>query len=408
MILMGVGLLVAVGVMMPSSRSPIDAPISISIELPLTQNAAEPVSDIIEETVDVELPNIQLTIAQGDTLSGLFSKIGISQQTMYQVLESDQTILALDTLKPGNRLSFWVDDLTRELTALELYFDPSRQVRFERVSDSHFTYNEILVDGEWQSVPLRGEVHGSLYQSAAAAGLTARDVQQIEGLFKEKVKFGRDFRAGDNFFVLRNEQLIDGERTGNTDIQAVVIEVRGKQLSAFRHSDGSYYDAQGQGLAKAFLRVPLKKRYRISDHFNPRRKHPVTGRIAPHNGTDFATPTGTPILAAGDGVVSLVAKHRYAGKYVVIDHGGSYRTRYLHLSRSKVRKGQRVSRGQVIALSGATGRVSGAHLHYEFHINGRPVDAMKANIPMAKSLSGKELKQFKKLVAERMELLEVD
>lgn len=225
------------------------------------------------------------------------------------------------------------------------------------------------------------------------------------GCLKEKINFARDLRAGDSFFVLRSEQFIEGERSGNSELQAVVVETRRQRLTAFRHTDGNFYDERGQGLAKAFLRIPLKQRYRISDHFNPRRKHPVTGRIAPHNGTDFATPIGTPVLAAGDGVVSLVANHRYAGKYVVIDHGGNYRSRYLHLSKSKVRKGQRVTRGEVIALSGATGRVSGAHLHYEFHIKGRAVDAMKAKIPMAKSLSASELKAFKHEAHARLALL---
>ena len=96
-----------------------------------------------------------------------------------------------------------------------------------------------------------------------------------------------------------------------------------------------------------------------------------------------------------------MTNHRFAGKYIVIDHGNKYRTRYLHLSKFLVHKGQRVSRGQVIGLSGNTGRVTGPHLHYEFHINGRPVDSMKAKIPMASKLSSKEMSEFSQIVNVR-------
>ena len=143
---------------------------------------------------------------------------------------------------------------------------------------------------------------------------------------------------------------------------------------------------EGESLERSFMRIPLAQKYRISDAFNPRRLHPVTGRVRPHNGTDFATPTGTAVLAAADGQVIRVEKHPFAGRYIEIQHHGQYKTRYLHLSKSLVRKGQRVERGQRIALSGASGRVTGAHLHYELHVNNRPVNPMTADIPLAEPI----------------------
>ncbi|MFA0698865.1 peptidoglycan DD-metalloendopeptidase family protein, partial [Vibrio sp. 10N.222.49.C9] len=122
--------------------------------------------------------------------------------------------------------------------------------------------------------------------------------------------------------------------------------------------------------------------------------HPVTRRISPHNGMDFAIPTGTPVLAAADGKVIMVRNHPYAGKYLVIEHGSIYKTRYLHMSRIQVKRGQMVKRGQRIGLSGATGRVTGPHLHYELLIRNRAVDPMTANIPMAKSVPDSEMAEF--------------
>jgi murein DD-endopeptidase len=145
------------------------------------------------------------------------------------------------------------------------------------------------------------------------------------------------------------------------------------------------------------MRYPTERKFRLSSPFNPNRKHPVTGRVRPHNGTDFATPIGTPILATGDGVVTRVQNHPYAGLYIVIEHGQKYRTRYLHLSKSLVSKGQTVSRGQKIALSGNSGRSTGPHLHYELHISGRPVDAMRAPIPVAEAVGDKDRVAFNEL-----------
>ena len=146
------------------------------------------------------------------------------------------------------------------------------------------------------------------------------------------------------------------------------------------------------------------KHWRISSPFDPNRRHPVTGRIAPHNGTDFAAPIGTPVEATGDGVVTMIRHHPYAGNYVVIKHDSTYTTRYLHLSKILVHKGQKVSRGERIALSGMTGRVTGPHLHYELIVRGHPVNAMTAKIPMATSVPKQEMSVF---VARRDELNDI-
>ncbi|QYK11638.1 peptidoglycan DD-metalloendopeptidase family protein [Shewanella rhizosphaerae] len=400
-ILLAAGLVVGAALLWPSQKQalPQRIPVALDIEslvtnLHLGDEAVETVShaDFVE------------TIVSGDTLSGLFVEANVDQQTMYKVLEADLNILALDTLKPGNIIRFWLDD-SGQLEKLELYFNAARQVVFSRYEEGGFSVDEINIEGIWQDRALSGEIQGSFYLSAQRIGLNAGEIQRIESLLKEKLNFARDLRAGDRFSVLKSDQYIDGEVTGNSDILAITIERGRSTINAYQNSDGNFYDDQGRSLARAFQRVPLQKNYRVSSRFNRHRHHPVTGRTAPHNGTDFATPIGTKVVAPGDGIVSLVTDHRYAGKYVVIDHGNKYRTRYLHLSKALVHKGQRVSRGQVIALSGKTGRITGPHLHYEFHINGRPVDPMKADIPMASKLSKKQMGEFAQLVKVRQMMM---
>lgn len=401
--LVSFGLILAVGMLFPFSQTPLGTRLPTLVPPAVS---SIPQSDLAEgnklEAESGETSLIQATleyeIRRGDTLSRLFKRFNISQKAMYQVLESDLDILALDTLKPGNRLKFWLDDDNRQLNQLELYFNPARQVIFTRVDADSFSYREVIKPGEWRAEPIQGEIHGSFYLSAQKAGLTASEVQKIESLFKEKLNFSRDLRAGDRFEVLRNQQYIDEQLSGNSEILGIRLNGR-HLLTAFLFEDGSYYDAQGKSLSRAFSRYPVSKRYRISSRFNPRRKHPVTGRTRPHNGTDFATPIGVPVLSTGDGVVKAVKNHPYAGKYVVIQHSGKYRSRYLHLSRTLVKPGQRVARDQRIGLSGKTGRVTGPHLHYEFHINRRPVDPMRANIPMATEVPAEKMLTFKQTVA---------
>ncbi len=167
-----------------------------------------------------------------------------------------------------------------------------------------------------------------------------------------------------------------------------------------------FYDEQGQSLDRALRRIPTAKRYRISSSFDPHRKHPITGRISPHNGTDFATPVGTSVLAAGDGVVVKARKHPLAGNYIVIKHGREYSTRYLHLHRILVKPGDHVSMGQRIALSGNTGRSTGPHLHFELLKYGHPVNAMKVPLPEAHPVPSQDRRVFERQAKRAKQALE--
>jgi len=401
-VLLGAGLLIGAVMLWPTNHQML--PQRIPIDLDIDARVSQISSTVTPKSVLVVQPAFDKRIISGDTLSGLFVQAGVDQQTMYRVLEADLNILALDTLKPGNEIKFWLDD-KGELEKLELYFSAARQVVFSRFDDGSYNVEAINIEGIWQNRSVVGDIQGSFYLSAKRMGLDSGEIQRIESLLKEKLNFARDLRAGDRFSVLMSDQYIDGSMTGASDILGVSIQRGRSHINAYQNSDGNFYDEKGQSLARAFQRIPLARNYRISSNFNRHRHHPVTGRTSPHNGTDFATPIGTKVIAPGDGIVSLVTDHRFAGKYVVVEHGNKYRTRYLHLSKALVHKGQRVSRGQVIALSGNTGRITGPHLHYEFHVNGRPVNPMKANIPMASQLSRKQMKSFEQLVQVRQMMM---
>ncbi len=350
-------------------------------------------------------PDYSYVIKKGDNLSLIYERLGFPYNDLLKVMESDVNFLMLDTLKPGNRLLFWRQEGSNRLQKMALEFNIADKVSYTRYSDDAFEYKDISIPGEWKLEPFVGEVHGSFSVSANKVGVGSVEIDQINNLLKDKIDFSRDLRAGDQFEIVQNRQYVGNELTGKREVQAIRIHNRGRVVTAFLHTDGQFYDKDGKSLQRAFQRYPVNSRYRISSSFNPRRKHPVTGRTSPHNGTDFATPIGTPVYSTGDGKVILTRNHPYAGKYIVLQHGSTYKTRYLHLSKILVQKGQRVSRGQRIALSGNTGRSTGPHLHYEFIIRNRPVNAMTANIPMAGSVPEKEMAAFKSRIAKYDEIL---
>lgn len=349
---------------------------------------------------------LKWTIAPGDNLSSIFDSAKISQTVLFQIMAADESLLALDILRPGNTLTFTFDEDTHQLAQMELFFHPAHQVVYRKVDEDSFDYEEIVLPGSWENQLIDGEMAGSFYDSAMLAGLSEQEAGNISYLFKSKINFARDIRAGDRFQVVRSLQLVDGKLTGQSHIEGVRIFARNHSYTAFLFEDGNYYDERGESLARAFQRYPYKGHFRISSPFNPKRHHPITGRISPHKGVDFSMPVGTPIYATGDGEIVRVKNHPFAGKYIEIQHEGRYVTRYLHLSRTIVRRGQKVVRGQRIALSGNTGRSTGPHLHYELHIKGRAVNPLKAKIPMAASIPKKSIKDFRQRVTELTSLMD--
>lgn len=333
-------------------------------------------------------------IRPGDTLGALFTRFGLGHDTLQAVLAADEELLALDLLYPGHVLHFDIDSATSRLVGLSLELGPARRIQYCATDEGHFVAEEHEQPTQWRPRVVTGRIQGSFARSATGAGLSNADVARIQRIFETRIDFRRHIRANDRFEIVLGDEWTETLATGNTRVEAVRLHTARGTESAFLYDDGNYYNVEGESLTRAFLRHPVRQQYRISSQFNPRRVHPVTGRVSPHHGVDFAMPVGTPVLTTGDGEVSRVGNHPFAGKYVEIDHHGQFKTRYLHLSRIQVQRGQRVNRGERIALSGNTGRSTGPHLHYELHISGRPVDPLKADLPTATRLSKKDRARF--------------
>lgn len=351
----------------------------------------------LDEVTDVAHSH---TVTSGDTLGSIFSQYALPISDMYRLIDANKTI---QNLHVGQSIEW---SLNKEGKVKELSIQRNKKTTDTFVlGPKGYTYKAVEKTGVIQSVFLTGRVSGSFYNSAQAAGLSPSQIQTVVKALQWKFDFGRVARKGDRFAVSVDREFIDGKSVGRGDVKALFYLSGNREVFIMRHSDGQFYDVNGQSLNRALRRYPTAKRYRISSSFNPNRKHPVTGRISPHNGTDFAVPIGTPILSAGDGVVVKSRYHRLAGNYIVVKHGRDYMTRYLHLSKRLVKVGDRIKMGERIALSGNTGRSTGPHLHFELIKNNRPVNAMKVPLPQAAPIAGKARSVFKKEASEEKQRL---
>ena len=376
----------------------VTADLTLSDELAFDEQLAEP------EPAD--LPPVWLAeeIQRGDTLSSIFSDLNIPYSVTMAIANNETVGNSLTNLIPGNKLYFCFDD-HNNLTGFVKQINGDEQWRFERKDGTNLDFtvtrepvgtNVYLAGSDGTIKPLLDEDNLPAYKqrgrlvvaeigagesfSVAAhdAGLTYNEIRQITDLFSGRVLFTKQIQPGDSVRVLFSEDK------GNGKINAIELKLRKVgTLTAFRNlTDDRFYDENGYNTStKTFRRFPIDGKVIISSHFNPNRKHPVTGKVRPHNGTDFAVRVGTPIVSPADGIVEIAKYSRSAGYYIVMRHHNSYSTVYMHLSKLLVKPGQRVKIGQVIARSGNTGISTGPHLHYELRRNGRAVNAMRVTLP---------------------------
>jgi murein DD-endopeptidase MepM/ murein hydrolase activator NlpD len=244
-----------------------------------------------------------------------------------------------------------------------------------------------------------GVIETSLFESAAAAGLSDKVTMNVAGIFAWDVDFVLDIRIGDNFYVQYEEIWQDGEFVTDGEIIAAEFNNNGRTYQAVRFIDDSgrsdYFTPDGHSVRKAFIRAPVDFA-RVSSKFNPRRHHPILNRIRAHRGVDYSAPYGTSIKAAGDGKVIFRGTRSGYGNTIIVQHGGNITTLYAHMSKfaAKARIGARVRQGQTIGYVGATGLATASHLHYEYRINGVHRNPRTVALPQADPIDDKYLQRF--------------
>lgn len=321
------------------------------------------------------------TVTRGDKLRDVFEQSGIGASVAKAM---ERKFPQLANLEVGQQFH-WQIDADGELENMSWLVSEKEEQIFERKAKNKFAVRVIEKKGVWKQDVVKGTISGNFVASMKNVGLADRQIQQLSNGLQWQIATNK-LKKGDKFAILVKREYINGKVTELGNVEAIHVISGNKSYFAIQADNGRFYSRHGETLGKGFARYPLQFTPRVSSSFNPRRFHPVTKRLAPHKGVDFAVPTGTPIIAPADGVVEHIAyQANGAGRYIKLRHGGQYTTVYMHLSKQLVSVGQSVKKGDRIALSGNTGRSTGAHLHYEFHLNGNPVNPMTVKLPGTES-----------------------
>ncbi len=377
---------------------------------------------------DLELPNLADQIAalqqdeqqfiheerirRGDSLGSLFTRLGIEDAQAQKFVRSDKLAKRLLSLQTGKRIQAETDEngllLSMRATVTDGKSGEARTISVERKGEE-FVALDAPAKLERRVEMRSREITSSLYAATDAnvdgGSIPDSVVGQIIEMFSTNIDFRSDVKRGDRFNVVYETFWLDGELIKTGRILAGEFVNRGTSYQSVWYEDpvskqGGYYSLDGKSLKKAFLKSPLQYS-RVSSGFSMR-VHPISGKFKAHKGVDFAAATGTPIRAVADATVDFAGNGNGYGNMVVLKHWSNYSTAYAHMSRIApgMRKGSKISQGQVIGYVGSTGWSTGPHLHYEFRVAGVAKDPNKFKSLAQQPLNQAELARFRMAAAE--------
>jgi murein DD-endopeptidase MepM/ murein hydrolase activator NlpD len=333
------------------------------------------------------------TLKRRETLSDMIKRLDLPNNDGHRALYSLTSADLLDArrVRPGLEVTAHVDG--DQLNAFSVDLEAGRRLLTKRMPNGDYqamALNSATV--KWPMV-VKGTIETSLYQDAQILGAEDQQVVDFAQVFAYDLDFQREVHPGDQFemvFDVITDERGNVIRRGDVLFAALNGKTVSKSFYRFETPDEKitdYFQANGESSTKFLMKTPINGA-RISSRFGKRR-HPISGFTRLHKGTDFAAPRGTPIYAAGNGVVERASRYGGYGHYIRIRHAKGYKTAYAHLSRygSGIRSGRSVRQGQVIGYVGSTGASTGPHLHYEVYKNGEAVDVMRLKLPTGRKLA---------------------
>ncbi len=369
----------------------------------LTVNALNNVLPAFDEALVV--------VRSGDTMMNLLTDMGIDRQEAYYAIEAFGEVFDPRRLRVGHEFNVAYETLDPieqgsaedqlRLLNISLRTAPDQEVIVHWDEESEDYLSEArAIELEDHFTRAHGRIDSSLYMAANDLGVPDAMTIGMIRIFSHSIDFQRDIRTGDEFEVYYSQRFDEsGEAVMNGDIVYASMTTRGRTQNLYRFTtpdDGltDYFNEAGESVRAFLMRTPIDGA-RITSNFGARR-HPVLGYNRMHKGVDFGAPTGTPIYAAGSGTVVRSSRFGSYGNYVRIRHVNGYETAYAHLNGygPGIRSGVRVEQGQIIGYVGATGRVTGAHLHYEVLLNDEQVNPRTIDLPSGRQLEGDVLTAF--------------
>ena len=335
-------------------------------------------------------------VRNGQFFSTLLTSLGLSASEAYNLAQACSDVFDVRSLRVGN--SYKACYTAETLQYLIYDRDRTSQIIFKCQPPYEASVYEKPVTVEQRYADVT--ISNSLWVDMTDAGVSPNLILSLSDIYAWTVDFF-GLQKGDRFKVLYEEKICDGEVIAVDTVRYAVFTHNGSDYPAvmYNQKDGGniYWNEKGESMRKAFLKAPLKYS-RISSGFSHARRHPVTRKVQPHYGVDYAAPTGTPVMTIGDGVVTSVKYEGAGGNTVRIKHNSVYSTAYLHLSKyaKGLKVGQRVRQGDVIGYVGSTGRSTGPHLDFRVWKNGSPINPLKMDSPPAEPLKGEHKSAFEK------------
>lgn len=352
-----------------------------------------------------------MRVARGDTLMEMVSSLGVARTDAYHAIEALSDLYNPRKLRIGQDVIATLREADGTggpmmmLAGLSIRPEPQVTYVVLRNEDGGYDASALEVELRGEFVRASGTINSSLYAAAQDEGMSQQTIADLIRVFSYDVDFQREIREGDSFEVMYERfNDTDGNFIKDGDILFGNLTLRGKELSLYRYvpsDDGipAYFDKDGNSTKKLLMRTPIDGA-RLTGRFG-NRKHPILGYMKAHRGIDFGAGRGTPIMAAGNGVIEYAARFGSFGNYVRIRHNGTYKTAYAHMNgfAKGIKKGRTVQQGQIIGYVGSTGRSTGPHLHYEVHYNGKQVNPLSLDLPTGRKLEGPILASFMALRA---------
>lgn len=361
-------------------------------------------ADAVEGVPGEEI--VKGTVERGDTVSKVLENTG--SDGIYQYVSAAGQVFSMRSFREGQPYVIVTDTASGRVKRFEYEIDNHRRLVVEGIEEpvarvEAIEYVTLLATVE-------ATISDNLFQAVADVGESPQMALRLADLFGTEINFIRDLQVGDSFSVLVEKRYREGDYKGYGRILAAHFTNKGKTFEAYLFRDGNnraqYYNRKGENLRKTLLQAPLAFT-RLTSRFTMSRKHPILGYNRPHLGVDYAAPTGTPVKAVGEGVVT---KRGWAGGYgnqIIIKHAAGLESMYAHLSgyARGLRQGQRVRQGQVIGFVGSTGLSTGPHLDFRLRQNGKFINPTKAINPRGAPVSPKRMAEFEKTVVKELAYL---
>ena len=363
-----------------------------------------PVSVAMKYGIEVDKYDIEPgEVKKGDFFGSIMEDFGVGANQVQRIIKASKDVFDVTKIRLGNQYEVFKEKDSSGVAAFFVYELDNLTNVVVALKDSLYAR---VYEKEVTAIRKKAEVtiNTSLWQDVQAAGIPAMMALKLSDIYDCTIDFF-GLQRGDSFVVMYDELTHGGEYMGLGKIYYAEFTHAGKLYNAVRFNAGEnssvFWNEKGESLKKAFLKAPLNFT-RISSRFTYARKHPVLKIVRPHTGIDYAAPSGTPVVALGDGVVTHRGWAGGGGNTIKIKHPGSYVTSYMHLKgyAKGIKVGSRVSRGQLIGYVGSTGLSTGPHLDFRVYKNGKPIDPLKMESPSVEPVKKEDMPAFNTQMAQ--------